>query len=425
MSASGEAEDQLQAVGAAALAVATRRMRFIATGLLILVTAMFVVCVRWPDLFPGIGYVRAFCEAAMVGACADWFAVVALFRHPLGLPIPHTAIIPRHKQRVAAAMGRFVSNNFLAPAHITARLERVDAAGLAADWLKQPQNIHWITEHARALLPQLLDLMGDKQLKGFAGEAFRKGVDSIQAGSLAARTLSVLMRQGYLDYIFDKTIQFGREFMLAHHETFREQVAKKGVRWLPGFVDNKLADAFVAEVLRELEAARAEDHPWRSKFQQEISKWITLLSEDGEVSQRLERIKADVLSSSVVDGYVDWLGREMEDKLRADIAKPDGLFATRLEQGIAALANWLESEPRIREKVNQGLRQTAMEVIVPHRAEVGHFVTEVVERWDTKTLVAKIETQVGKDLQYIRLNGTLVGGLIGLVIYSVAHLLAP
>ncbi|MEP9379999.1 DUF445 domain-containing protein [Aquabacter sp. CN5-332] len=407
------------------VAAAARRLWWTATGLLALVTATFVFTVRWPDLWSGMPYLRAFCEAAMVGACADWFAVVALFRHPLGIPIPHTAIIPRHKQRVAAAMGRFVSNNFLAPEHIATRLERFDAAGLAADWLKQPHNVLWLKEQSRNLVPPLLDLLGDKRLRSFAGAAFRQGVDSIDVASLSARTLSVLVRNGYHNEVFDRILMLASAFMHDHQDGIREQVASKGVRWLPGWVDNKLADAFIAEVLRELEAARAQDHPWRRRFQQEISHWISLLSSDEEMPERMERIKSEVLSSSVVDGYVDWLGNEMEERLRADIAKPDGLFAARVEDGVVALAAWLEAEPHMRETLNRGLRQWVVDALVPNRAEVGRFITETVERWDTQTLVEKIETQVGKDLQYIRVNGTLVGGLIGLAIFTVSRWLAP
>lgn len=424
MRARGDADDPSRGEVSAA-AVAARRMWLVATGLLVLVTAVFVVCVRWPDLWVGVPYVRAFCEAAMVGACADWFAVVALFRHPFGLPIPHTAIIPRHKGRVAAAMGRFVETNFLAPAHIEQRLERVDACGLAAEWLTEPQNVRLVTEQVRAVLPPLIGLIGDSRLQVFAGAAFREGVNSIDAASLAARTLSVLARQGYPDKVFDQALAFAAVYVAENKDAIREQVAAKGIRWLPGWVDNKLADALVTQIGNALEAARAADHPWRARFHEEVAKWTGRLATDADLSARMEKIKADVLSSSIVDGYVAWLAREIEAKVRDDIEKSDGFFATHAEAAIVACAGWLSSDPDLRHRLNRSLRQWVLEALVPNRAEVGRFVTEIVERWDTATLVGKIETQVGKDLQYIRLNGTLVGGLVGLVIYVASHALAP
>lgn len=404
---------------------AARRMWWVATGFLVLVFLIFLATLLWPDLWPGMAYVRAFCEAAMVGACADWFAVVALFRHPLGLPIPHTAIIPRRKARIGAAMGRFISENFLAPSVIEARLDRLDAAGLAARWLGDPHNQRGVVDQARHLVLPLLDAVGMDRLRTYAGAAFRHGVGSIDAGSLAARTLSVLTRQGYADHLFSAAVELAQDFVLQHQDDFRDQVARKGVRWLPGWVDNKLADAFIAEVTKELDAARAPDHPWRHKFQQEVTRWITLLSSDAETSARMDRVKSEVLSSSIIDGYVDWLAAETEAKVRADIANPDGLLATQLLQGLTAFAAYLDSDPKARDALNAFIRKWMQETLVPHRAEVGAFVADVVAGWDTRTLVEKVELEVSRDLQYIRLNGTLVGGMVGLIIFTLSRAFQP
>jgi uncharacterized membrane-anchored protein YjiN (DUF445 family) len=397
------------------------RMRLLALGLLLLMTLVFAVTSALEAWWPFLAYPRAFAEAAMVGACADWFAVVALFRHPFGIPIPHTAIVPRHKERIGEALGQFISANFLAPDEVAAKLERIDAACWISRWLKEPENTRLAAKRLHGALPPLLDFLREEQIRTFSRGVIRDGIDSIAAAPLAARVLNVLVEHGHHDRVFDLAIETARTFLCDNQESFRRRVAKTSIYWLPAWVDAKLADAFLAALLDTLTAARASDSPLRLQYRDSLNRLVIQLAKDPEMFEQGERLKADVLDNSVVDSYLDWLSTEIEEKIRAESVVPGGLFSNSLEHTLLTLSNWLEDDENIRVMINHWARQLVLSTIVPNRTEIGKFVAEVVARWDTRTLVEKLELQVGKDLQYIRINGTLVGGLVGLTIFVVTQ----
>jgi len=400
-----------------------KRMRLYATGLLVLMLALFVATSVFRSAWPWLAWPRAFAEASVVGACADWFAVVALFRHPLGIPIPHTAIIPKQKQRIGEAAGRFIASNFLAPAELAARIERLDAAGWLAGWLKEPANVKLVISRSQGLAPPLLDLLGEEKVRDFSRAVILGGVDSIAAAPLAARGLSVLVSQGHYDPAFDVAIDAARGFLETHRDAIRERVVKNSsVPWLSGWVDARVADAILTELLSVLAAARAGDHPWRAQGRATVGRFIARLADDRDLYAQLERFKARVLDQSVVDGYLDWLGGEAEAKLGAELGAEDGLIASGLEHALLAVADWLERDAVIRSTINDWAQRLVLDTVVASRDEIGAFVAEVVERWDTATLVERLELQVGRDLQYIRINGALVGGLVGLIIFAASRL---
>ncbi len=394
------------------------RMRLVAGGLLLAMAVVFAAASALAPRWPLLAYLRAFAEAAMVGACADWFAVVALFRRPFGLPIPHTAIVPRHKDRIGEAFGRFISVNFLAPAEVNARLERIDAAAWAARWLKDPENAKQAAQHSQGLLPPILDLLRDERVRAFGRDVIRSGVDSIAAAPFAARVLSVMTAQGYHEALFDQALEKARAFLRDHREGIRQKVAKSSLSWLPDWVDGRLTDAFLEELLDALAAAHAADHPIRVEYRAAVKKLINRLANDPQLFDQGERIKADVLDNSVVDGYLNWLGEEVEGKIRAEQASSDGILSAAVTHGLVAFGDWLDRDDHLRAMINLWGRQLVVNTVAPNRAEIGAFVADVVSRWDADTLVEKLELQVGKDLQYIRVNGTLVGGLVGLAIFT-------
>jgi uncharacterized membrane-anchored protein YjiN (DUF445 family) len=406
---------------AAARARELRRMRFLALGLLLIMALVFVVTSVLTTRLPFLVYPRAFAEAAMVGACADWFAVVALFRHPLGIPIPHTAVVPRHKKQIGDALGRFISLNFLAPDEMETKLEKIDAAGWISRWLKETENIKLAAQRLRGTLPPLLEFLREEQIRSFSRDLIRNGIDSIAAAPLAGRALSVLMEHGHHDTVFDVAIETAQSFLSDNRETFRQKVAKSSIYWLPSWVDAKLADAFLAALLDTLSGARASNSPLRLQYHASLNRLVSRLAKDPEMFDQGERLKADVLDNSVVENYLNWLSGEVDDRIKAEVSAPDGVFSSGLEHALLTLAQWLESDAHIHEMINRSARQLVLNTVVPNRAEIGSFVAEVVAKWDTKTLVEKLELQVGRDLQYIRVNGTLVGGLVGLTIFVVTR----
>jgi uncharacterized membrane-anchored protein YjiN (DUF445 family) len=401
-----------------------RRMRLLATGLLVAMLALFLASWSLEAGLPIMAYLRAFSEAALVGACADWFAVVALFRHPFGIPVPHTAVVPRHKTQIGESFGRFVSNNFLAREAVTARLRSVDAAHWLARWLQEPGNVALVAKSLHGVLPSLTSLLGEEQIRIFSRGLIRNGIDSIAAAPLVAKVLAVLIQHGHHEAVFDVAIERLRTFLIDHKDNIRERVSKDSAGWLPTWVDAKVTDAYLAEFLATLSATRASDHPWRSLYRKSLKQMVARLAEDEKLLDYGEQIKTEVLDNAVVDGYLAWLGDEAEARLQAELAGADGVVASGLENSLLVLGNWLKEDAQIHDIFNRWVQQIILNTVVPNRAEIGAFVAEVVARWDTPTLVDKLELQVGTDLQYIRINGTIVGGLVGLSIFAGTQLLS-
>jgi uncharacterized membrane-anchored protein YjiN (DUF445 family) len=399
-----------------------KHMRVLASGLLFLMLILFIITSIMESAHPWLAYLRAFAEASMVGACADWFAVVALFRHPFGVPIPHTAIIPKHRKRIGENLGHFISNNFLAPTVVTARMKSVDAAGWITHWLKEPGNAKLLAEHLQGLFPPLFDLLSEEQIHSFSRSLIRNGIDSIAAAPLAGRLLSVLVAHGYHDKLFELAIDKAQEFFDNHKENILQKVAKNSYSWLPSWVDSKLTDAFLDELLDTLAATSATNHPWHIEYQKFLNQLTIRLANDPDLFEQCEQIKTEVLDNAVVDSYLDWLGKEIEAKVQTELSNKDGILSGGLERALLSLGNWLDNDKDTRAKINQWAQQLVLNTVVPNRAEISTFVADVVARWDTATLVDKLELQVGKDLQYIRINGTIVGGLVGLLIFTVVRM---
>ncbi len=397
-------------------------MRLAATGLLGLMLAIFVACACLQRLAPWLAYPGAFAEAGMVGACADWFAVVALFRRPLGLPIPHTAILPRNKQRLARSLGDFIAGNFLAPAEITPRLQRLDLARRIAGWLKEPGNVDIVVEGAQPLLPLALELAGDRQLRRFVRGLIRDGVESVAAAPMAARVLEAVVRRGYHRALYDRAVDWLDAFLLENRQAIRRSAAERKSGWLPGWFDGLAADSFINGLVKRLATARAPDDAWRREYEAFLERMIERLARDPETLEQGERIKADVLGAKVVDRYLRWAAAQAQIRLGAELAAGSGAVARALQQGLVAVAGWLETDERLREMINRWAREVVLGAVVPNRGEIGAFVTDVVARWDTATLVERLELHVGRDLQYIRINGTVVGGLVGLLLFSLTKL---
>jgi uncharacterized membrane-anchored protein YjiN (DUF445 family) len=400
---------------------ALRRMRIVATGLLVLMLVLFIIAWRFEALFPGLAYLRAFSEAGMVGACADWFAVVALFRHPLGLPIPHTAILPQNKGRIGDTIGSFFVRNFFNSQEVGARLDKIDVAAWLSRWLRDPDNLRLLVTWSQGMLPPAIELIGKTELRSASRDLVKNGIDSIAAAPLTGRVLAVLIAQRQHVAVFDWGLEAVIAFVGRNRQVLRQKTSEKTAGWLPGWVDSKLADAFTDGVLDALAAARAPDHPWRDEYAAYLEGLVTRLAEDPELDEKFEGIKSGVLDTRFVDDYLAWLASETETKLKLDWGGTDGALARTLEHAVTALGNWLETNENIRQAINRSARELVLNTVVPHRDEIGSYVSDVVGRWDSETLVTRFELTVGRDLQFIRINGTLVGGAVGLVLFTIAR----
>jgi uncharacterized membrane-anchored protein YjiN (DUF445 family) len=396
-----------------------RRMRFFATALLVLMFVIFVATSFGEQQWPWLAYPRAFAEAGMIGACADWFAVVALFRHPLGIPIPHTAIVPNSKERIGVAIGRFTANNFLSPKVLADRMREVDISGWIARWLEKPENARNAAQRIAAVVQQVLRSMPRDDVNAFLTRAVRYGVEAVPVSPLASRVLSLLWAQGEMQTLVEHAITYASAALARNREEIRQKVSQRSSRLIPKWIDAIVADKIVAGLTRVLNEMRAPDHPWRAELAAAVEKLIADLATDPKMLARGEELKARMLENPVVNRQIESIWAAIEAKLDP-LTTSDQLF-TALEQMFATIAERIAKDEQIHLGINRWLRVAILRTVAPRRAEIAAFIRKVVENWDTQTLVARIELQVGRDLQYIRINGTLVGGLVGLTIFSVAR----
>jgi uncharacterized membrane-anchored protein YjiN (DUF445 family) len=405
--------------------VGLRRMRILATLLLVAMTAVFIGTFFLDQGPAWVGYVRAFAEAGMVGACADWFAVVALFRHPLGIPIPHTAIVPHNKARIAGAMGRFISNNFLTPKVLSERLAEIDAARWASDWLAEENNARRIGRMIGRAVPEIVRALPREPIAAVLGESVQTGLAAMPAGPVAANLLSIVWAQGQTQKLIEYTLEQLEATVVENKDAIREKIDANSSRWIPRFVDNMMADKVLNAVTLTLSDMRDPNHHWRLELKAAIEALIQRLQSDPEMQGRAEAVKHELLANPLFHDQIHALWQEIEARLPGNAT----IYADKIQSVVAtALAGsgrWLQEDPALKDRINRWMRYLIKRTIAPRRGEIGSFVTRVVENWDATTLVERMELQVGKDLQYIRINGTLVGGLVGVIIYTVSRWLLP
>ncbi len=398
-----------------------RRMRAVATSLLAAMAAIFFATSATHAPWPWLPYLRAFAEAGMVGACADWFAVVALFRRPFGLPIPHTAVVPANKQRIGAALGRFITNNFLSTRVASERLASVDALLIFARWIDERDNAERVAGWAGRLLPQAVAQIPEDRLSEFVAEAARRGVAAIPAAPLASRALSILWAQGAAQALLEQGLEYCEAALVRNRPFIVSKVADQSSRWIPKWIDNFVADRVLNGLLQTMREMREPSHPWRAEAQRLVEGLIHDLAVDPELYARGEAIKADLIANPVFLEQAKSLWSEIEAGLRSQLSGDASPAARLVAAALREFARWIEEDAHRRARLNRQLRLLALRALLPRRAEIGAYIAHVVDAWDAATLVARLELQVGKDLQYIRINGTLVGGLVGLLIFTVSR----
>jgi len=396
-----------------------RRMRFFATALLVLMLLIFVATSFGEQTWPWLAYPRAFAEAGMIGACADWFAVVALFRHPLGIPIPHTAIVPNSKERIGIAIGRFTANNFLSPKVLADRIREVDISGWIARWLQKPENARNAAQRIAGVVQQVLRTMPRDEVNAFLTRAARYGIEAVPVSPLASRVLSLLWAQGEMQTLVEHAITYAAAALARNRDAIKQKVSQRSSRLLPKWIDAIVADRIVAGLTQALNEMRAPDHPWRAELAATVEKLIADLATDPKMLARGEELKTRMLENPIVSRQIDSVWVSIEEKLDP-LTTSNQLFEA-LEQMFTNIAERIARDEEIHAGINKWLRVAILRTVAPRRVEIAAFIRKVVENWDTETLITRIELQVGRDLQYIRINGTLVGGLVGLLIFVVTQ----
>ena len=396
-----------------------RRMRLVAGGLLLGMFGLFLAARHWQDGHPWLAYARAFAEAAMVGGFADWFAVTALFRHPFGIPVPHTAIIPRNKDRIGQSLGGFVANNFLSPEVLMPKVRARDLAGHLGLWLQVPANARFVARRITAAGPPLVAAMQDEPVRRMLREAAVGRLHHLAAAPLLSKILTILVAGGQHLALFDIGLEVARGFLISNQDGIYQRICDKSRWWVPDFVDQRLARRIIDGSLETLDDMQGEDHPWRLQFQDSVAGLIDRMAHAPESQARADALKEEIIRHPEVQTYLESLWLEVKRVILADLAGGDRI-ETVLTDGLSGFAVRLGEDAALREVVNSWINRAMLHVVVPNRTRIGIFMAGVVRNWDTPTLVAKLELQVGRDLQYIRINGTLVGGVIGLLIHTLS-----
>ncbi|HZW23781.1 DUF445 domain-containing protein [Noviherbaspirillum sp.] len=404
-------------------AVQLRKTRSLATGLLVAMAVLFVISRSLMPRYPYLSFVAAFAEAAMVGALADWFAVTALFRHPLGLPIPHTAIIPRNKNRIGDSLSDFLEHNFITQEIIRAELRPIDFAGAAAAWLAQPQNSKAISRQVVRSVPTLLRVIEDEDVRLFMQNRLAAAMQHTKFAPVAAEILSVLVASNRHQAFFNHLIEVAARALEHNKDYIRWKIHENSPRWLPKAIDEKLYHRLLDALQSTLDEMREEDSEWRMRFQKMVDDFIHQLRTSPEYEEKLDAILSEVLGHPLARDYMLQIWHDVKARLEADIASPESHLAAKLDQGFRSIGNELLGDARVQRKLNQWIRVFATETIVARREMIADLVSRVIRNWDADTMSRKLELHVGKDLQYIRINGTLVGGLVGLVLHTISRFL--
>jgi uncharacterized membrane-anchored protein YjiN (DUF445 family) len=399
---------------------ALRRARTLATSLLVLMLAIFIATSVGMKQWPWLAYIRAFAEAGMIGACADWFAVVALFRHPLGLPIPHTAIVANSKERIGIAIGRFMANNFLSPSVLAERIRDVDISGWAARWILRGDNAKNVAQRATSSLSQALAALPREDLNAFLSRAVRGGIESVPAAPFASKLLSLLWAHGEMQALAEKLLVYASTALARNREAIRSKVSRRTSRLIPKWIDSMVADKIIDGVMRILDEMREPNHPWRIEMTSTVEELIGDLAVKPKMIEKGEELKAKLLATPAVIYQIDALWVAIENRLEAP--ETQAQLTRVLERLLTNVGKRIQDDESLRSGINRWLRVAVLRTVAPRRAEIADFIRNVVENWDTETLIDRIELTVGRDLQYIRINGTLVGGLVGLVIFAIAEL---
>ncbi|MEA9985894.1 DUF445 domain-containing protein [Subtercola sp. RTI3] len=401
---------------------ALRRMKLLATGLLVLMAVIFAVSFALQGRYPWLQYVRAASEGGMVGALADWFAVTALFRRPLGLKIPHTAIIPTRKNEIGESLGEFVEENFLSDAVVQEKLASVGVSRVVSGWLSQPANAHRLTNEIAGGLTGALSFLSDDEIRSVIEGLARThlvGRDwSPQIGELASSVLATGHQHIAVDLLVDKAEQW----LAANPESFTELVSKRLPSWLPSFVDRLVDDRVYREALKFVQSVQANPgHPLRKALDEYLLRLADDLQHDPAMMKRVEALKEQVLDDPRLRELAALAWQAIKDALTASLENPESALRLTIESTLVDVGNRLASDARLASTVDTWVANAASHLLASYRHDIAAVISETVSRWDGKEASQKIELQVGRDLQFIRINGTVVGSLAGLAIFAVAQ----
>ena len=401
-----------------------RRMQGIALALLLTMVTLLAATSLNIVAYPWTAWLKAFAEAAVVGAVADWFAVVALFRHPLGLPISHTAIIPNNKDRIGESLGRFVEENFLTPENVIQRLARVNIAKAGGTWLAEPANSDRAAGGICAMVPRVLTMIQDEDVARFLTRTLLGELEKVNLSPVAGEVLELITSGEPYQALFDDALK-GIERLITANQTLILEKFGEASKYTPGFIDQYIVDRFVAGIVRLLQEVTADpQHPLRMQFADSTRKLIEKLKTSPEMYERGAAIKRQIIEHLRTKPYYVALWNDIKNRILADVASDRSRLRETASSLLNALGSGLTKDEAMQHKLNEWLLGALETLMLAHRHQISLLITDVVRSWDARDVSEKIELEIGKDLQFIRLNGTLVGGCVGVLLHLLGRLLS-
>ncbi|ATA69171.1 DUF445 domain-containing protein [Capnocytophaga cynodegmi] len=407
-----------------------KKLRFhkrIATALFLFMTLMYIAMVILQKKAPEwsfVGYIKAFSEAAMVGALADWFAVTALFHKPLGLPISHTNLIENRKKDIGDNLGNFVVENFLKAENIRPYVESINVSSFIVKYLNKEKNINILINEIKVKLEEIIENTNDKKITNFITEKSKLLLQEIELNTLISNALEYLLKekehQKILDFIFLKI----QSYILENKNLIHKKISQESAFFIPDFIDKILADKITAGLANYMgEAAENEEHSIRKEIENQLLLLKEDLKNEPHWKQKLEKLKDNLLQSENIEKYAESIWVYIKNFLKEDLSKPlnDSILKSYLKKSILNFTSQLQTDKQLQNRLDGWSQKTIYQFILKNRNEAGLLISQTVGNWKGRELSEKLELEVGKDLQFIRINGTLVGGLVGLIIYIITQ----
>ena len=401
------------------------KYKLLATGLFVFMVIIYVVTTFLLNKYPVhfLGYVRAFAEAGMVGALADWFAVTALFNKPLRLPIPHTNLIENSKQRIGNNLGNFVSENFLTAATIRPYIEKLEVSKLAADWLIKEKNLEGVMHEIRTLATDLLNRTDDAAATNFIAGKVQSALPEMPVAKILAETLSFLVEKGEHEEFV--TVMSGKikDYIKKNEGLVKDRVTKESFFFIPKFVDDKLSEKITKGLYNYFEEIEVNmEHPLRGEITGQLLHFVGELTGNPAIQRKIMNGMHSFVTAENISKYASYLWLYLKRSLLHEMHDEKSSLISYIKNALHNYSQRLQSDPSMQHKIDSWIRLNAYRIILRNKQNVSNLISSTVGNWEGRELSNKLELEVGKDLQYIRINGTLVGGLMGLLIYAFTHL---
>ena len=403
-----------------------RKMQLIATGLLVFAALVFLGCLIWqrngaPDW---IGYVKATAEASMVGAIADWFAVTALFRHPMGVPIPHTAIIPNKKDSLGASLGEFVQGNFLTGPVLADKLQQVGVARKIGEYLGDPANARKLGNNFGHAVEVGAEIMNDDDVQEAFDNIIVKRVRATEAAPVLAKLIEVAVEGGNHQHMMTAALKGMSRFMHDNRAVFRLKLAQESPDWVPSFIDDKIFERMFSGVQSFIDdVSTDENHALRRQFDAKVREYAEQLRTDPEAAAKVDLIKEDVLNHPAVREWSQSAWSTIKRQIIDMAADPESDLRKSVDSTIVRVGQKLQNDTDLQRKADGWIERAVLYIVDQYKDDIADLISGTVARWDTQETSKKIETLVGRDLQFIRINGTVIGALAGLTIYTISQLI--